>query len=250
MKVNVEGTANIVNLCIDNNIEKLIHVSSIAALGRSESGKTIDENSDWQDSDTNSYYAISKYLAEMEVWRGQSEGLSTVIINPSVILGAGFWDVGSSELFKKVYKGLRFFPTGTNGFVDVRDVAEMTIKLMEKNITGERFICSAKNVKLKELFTQMALHLNKKPPTIKLSTSLVAIASFILDFLSLFPGYNSNLTSQSVKNAYFDSIYDNSKSKEQLDFEYRPINQTIEETSKLFINTYPNKTEFAIFDIN
>lgn len=249
MKVNIEGTANIVNLCIDNNIKKLIHVSSIAALGRTESGVVKSEKTEWQDGDINSDYSISKYFSEMEVWRGYSEGLPVAIINPSMILGAGFWDVGTGELFKKVNSGLPVYPTGTNGFVDVRDVALMTILLLEKDIIGERFICSAENVKLQSVFTNIAKNLNKKPPAFKLSSSLVSIASFFLDLLNLIPGYSSNLSSQSLKNASFDSIYDNQKSITELGFQYRSIDESISETAELFKQTYQKGINFTVFEV-
>ena len=249
MKVNVEGTANIVNICNDNNIEKLIHISSIAAIGRSQSGKMMSEKTDWTDSKNNSDYSISKYLSEMEVWRGFAEGLPVAILNPSLIMGAGFWDIGTGELFKKVYSGLPVYPTGTNGFIDVRDVAQMAIILMEKNIVGERFICSANNLKLKDVFSTMANILGKKPPRIMMSPTLVSIASFFLNILNFIPGYSSNLTSQSLKNASFDSLYDNSKSVKQLDYTYIPISKTLEETGKLFLKTYPDKIEYALLDL-
>lgn len=246
MKVNVEGTANLVNICNDNEIEKLIHISSIASLGRSISGKMADEQTEWVDSDINSDYAISKYLAEMEVWRGHAEGLPVAILNPSLIMGAGFWDIGTGELFKKVFSGLPVYPTGTNGFVDVRDVAKMAVLLLEKNIDGERFICSSENIKLVEVFSQMAKVLNKKPPRIKLSPTLVSIASIALNLLNLIPGYSSNLTSQSVKNASFDSLYDNTKSLEMLEYSYIPIEDTISQTGKLFNETYPKGIEYSV----
>jgi len=249
LKVNVEGTANIVNICTGNNIEKLIHISSIASIGRIESGKMMTEKTDWTDSKYNSDYAISKYLSEMEVWRGFAEGLPVAILNPSLIMGAGFWDIGTGELFKKVYSGLPVYPTGTNGFVDVRDVAQMAILLMEKDITGERFICSSENLKHQNVFTKMANSLGKTPPKIKLSSSLVSFATFFLNLFNLIPGYSSNLTSQSLKNASFDSLYDNTKSIKTLEYEYIPLDKTIEETAKLFLDTYPEKIKYATLEI-
>jgi len=170
-------------------------------------------------------------------------------LNPSLIMGAGFWDVGTGELFKKVYSGLPVYPTGTNGFVDVRDVAQMAILLMEKDITGERFICSSENLTHRYVFTKMANALGKTPPKIKLSSSLVSFASFFLNLFNLIPGYSSNLTSQSLKNASFDSLYDNTKSIKTLEYEYIPLDKTIEETAKLFLDTYPEKIKYATLEI-
>ena len=248
MKVNVEGTENVVNICLGNNIKKLIHVSSIASLGRKKSGKIINENTDWEESSNNSDYSVSKYLSEMEVWRGYAEGLDMAILNPSMIMGAGFWDKGTNEIIKKVNSGLRFYPTGTNGFVDVRDVAEMAVLLMEKDVSGERFICSAENIKLEKLLSDIAIGLGKNPPGIKLSKTIMNFAAFFIDIISHIPGYNSNLSSQSIKNTFFDSLYDNTKSKEILEFKYRDISKTLTETTGLFNKTYPEGKDFAILD--
>jgi len=247
MKVNVEGTANVVNVCLDENIKKLVHISSIAALGRKESGSVIDENALWQDSKHNSDYAVSKYLSEMEVWRGYAEGLPVAIVNPSLIIGAGFWNKGTGELFTRIYKGLKFYTTGTNGFVDVRDVAKMTVTLMQSDISGERFICNAANMKLYDFFSKTAAALGKKPPSIKVAGMKLKAASLILNLLSSLPGYNSNITAQSLRSASFDSLYDNSKSLEMLNFQYTPIEKTIKETSGVFLKSLSENKNYGVF---
>lgn len=119
MKQNVEGTANIVNVCLSQNIQKLGYVSSIATLGSAEENKTRTEEDYWREGKVNTQYAISKYLSEQEVWRGVEEGLDSIIVNPSVILGPGDWTKGSSQMFEKVWSGLKFYSTGSTGYVDV-----------------------------------------------------------------------------------------------------------------------------------
>jgi nucleoside-diphosphate-sugar epimerase len=247
MKTNVEGTANLLNLCIDRDVKRFVHVSSIAALGRKISGDVIDENSEWEASDNNSDYAISKYLSEMEVWRALAEGLDAVIINPSMILGAGFWKIGTGEIFSRVYKGMPFYPTGTNGYVDVRDVAKMTVLLMESEITGERYICSGDNVRHKEILSSIASSMGKKPPSVKISKSLIGLLSIFIDIFSLLSGGRSNLSSQSLKNAAFDSFYDNSKFIRQFDYRYIPVEKTIEDTTTLFMESQKIERNYAIF---
>ena len=248
MKINIEGTANVVNISIDENIKKLIHISSIAALGRKESGKLINEDVSWQTSKTNSDYAISKYLSEMEVWRGHAEGLPMAILNPSLIIGAGFWHRGTGELFSRVYKGLKYYTTGTNGFVDVRDVEKMTVALMESDINGQRFICNSENMKLYDFFSKIALVFGKKPPQIKVSGLSLKIISQILNIISFLPGYDSNITAQSLRNAAFDSLYDNTKSKENIpDFDYIPIDKTVKDTCEAFVKSKEDKKEYGLF---
>ena len=151
--INIEGTANLVNCCLDKQVRKLVHVSSVGTLGRNGTASlTINEDSYWQSSNEVSDYAISKYGAEREVWRGIAEGLNAVIINPSVIIGAGRWDTGSSKMISQVWKGLRFYSGGVSGFVDVKDVTKIMIQLMQSDITAERFILSSENISYKIFF--------------------------------------------------------------------------------------------------
>ncbi len=247
MQVNVEGTSNLLNICIERKIKRFIHISSIAALGRKESGKMIDENSEWEASDVNSDYAISKYLAEMEVWRANAEGLPAAILNPSNILGAGFWHNGTGEIFHRVNQGLSFYPAGSNGFVDVRDVASMSIKLLESDITGERFICSAENIKHKDLITMIALGLGKKPPSVKLTKGIINVSSFFINICNLLNGGKTNLSSQSLRNASFDSVYDNNKSVNSFEFQYTPIGKTIAETCAIYLESIRKEKDYGVF---
>ena len=247
LHVNAEGTANLVNLSLVLKVKRFIHISSIAALGRTESGIMIDESSEWEASNINSDYAISKYLAEMEVWRANAEGLPVAIINPSMIIGAGFWNSGTGEFFKRIRKGLSFYPKGTNGFVDVRDVATMSVLLMESDISGERIICSSENIKHKVLISKIALALGKNPPSIKLTRPMIMLTSFFIDVYNKLSGGSSNLSSQSLKNASFDSLYDNSKSVELLNFSYIPIEKTIVDTSLKFQESIKNGLDHGVF---
>ena len=162
MQTNIEGTANVVNLCLTHHIQKLCHVSSVASLDVPRDGGSIDENTPWTNSPENSYYALSKYHSEMEVWRGIEEGLNAVIICPAIILGPGKWEKGSSMLFKQVWKGLSFYTSGTNGFVDVRDVVNVMIQLMKGKIKSERFILCSESISFKKTFDYIAEALGKE----------------------------------------------------------------------------------------
>ncbi|MEO6759681.1 MAG: SDR family NAD(P)-dependent oxidoreductase, partial [Saprospiraceae bacterium] len=166
MQINVEGTANVVNLALAHQVKKLVHVSSIASLGRTKERPQLDESAKWVTSKANSQYAISKYLSEQEVWRGQAEGLPTAIVNPAIILGSGFWDQGSARFFSQVDGGLKFAPIGRSGFVDVRDVAAFMIRLMEREVSGERYILNAENMEFARFFGLVASSLQAKPPFI------------------------------------------------------------------------------------
>ncbi|MGB5357056.1 MAG: NAD-dependent epimerase/dehydratase family protein [Eudoraea sp.] len=166
-KINKVGTENIVNLSLAFKIDKLCYLSSIAALGRSQNGGLVDEDTDFNDSYSN-VYALSKYQAEMEVWRGAQEGLNICILNPGVVLGPGFWNNGSGLFFTSVSKKLRYYPPGATGFVGVKDLCRLMVKAMNSSIKNERFIVISKNMSYKEVLNLIALAMGLKPPGKKL----------------------------------------------------------------------------------
>ena len=241
-KINIEGTANIVNLCLSNSIEKLCYVSSIAAIGHKENPEAlINEQTPWNPEDDNSVYAITKYGAELEVWRGTQEGLNTVIINPGVILGAGYWNGGSSgSLFKKVYKGMNYFVKGIVGYVDVFDVVDVMIKLMNSNINNEGFILISENITFQEFQNKVAKGLNVRPPHKEAKSWLLGLA-WRLDWIGhkLF-GKRRNLSKQTAKSALSITRYDNSKIKEALNFKFKTLEESINEICKLYKNDLNN----------
>ena len=228
--INVEGTANVVNLCLEFNVKKLLHVSSTAAIGRTKAGKVISEKNKWSKSKQNTNYAISKYLAEQEVWRGIAEGLNAVIINPSVILGSGFWNQGTQKLFKLANSSFSFYPQGKNGFVDVRDAVEFMLLLMQSDIQNERFIINAANLEYSKVLALMANHLNKRAPSIAVN-SIVRALSWRIEWLKAkFSGKTPFITKETAQQASHSFAFDNSKSLSAFNFEYRPIETTIKET--------------------
>lgn len=237
-KVNVEGTANIVNIALDEGVEKFVHMSSIAALGRTEKEKNKSENSDWEDSPLNSHYAISKFKGEAEVWRGIEEGLNAVIVNPSVILGPGYWKDGSAALFFTVWKGLSMYPAGGSGFVDVNDVVNAMIRLMNSDIQAERFVLNGENLSWQEVFTSIAQTLGKTPPRKKFSPFLGQVAWRVEWLRSRITGYRPLITRETVISSAHRFYYDNSKLLKAFpDFKYTPIADTIKRTGEIFLRT-------------
>lgn len=232
MQVNVQGTANMVNLSLINGVKKFAHISSIAALGREKSGVQVTEKSKWVDSKLNSNYAISKYKAEMEVWRASEEGLNVVIVNPGVILGSGDWHKGSCALFNIVYKGMPFYTRGVNGYVDVLDVADATIKLMDNNVFAERFILVSDNTEMKYFLDETSTLLNKKKPSIEVNKILAELAWMGAAIAALFTGKKPNLTKETSRASLNKYYYSNQKIKDKIGFEFIPIKQTITQTCK------------------
>jgi len=228
-KTNVEGTANVVNACLEAGVEKLLHVSSVAALGRLRQNKLINETMVWTEETSNSEYGKTKYLGEMEVWRGVGEGLNGVIINPSIILGAGDWGGGSSALFKNVYKEFPWYTDGVTGFVDVADVVSAMQMLMNSNIGGQRFIVSAGNIGYHQLFTEMAQVFGKKPAYKRVTPFMAALVWRIEALKSVFTGKQPLLTKETAKTAQAKVYFDNTKLLKFLpQFNYTPVTDTVQ----------------------
>jgi dihydroflavonol-4-reductase len=230
-KINIEGTANVVNAALDAGIKKMVYVSSVAALGRIREDGPINETMNWTEETSNSAYGQSKYLAEMQVWRGIGEGLDAVMVNPVIILGAGDWNGGSSQIFKTAYDEFPWYTNGSTGFVDVRDVVKAMLELMNSNITAERFIISAENRTYADVFNLMAKAFGKKPPHKKVTPILAKIVWRLEAIKSLFTGKDPLLTKETAATAMTKATFDNSKLKKFLpEFEYRKIEDTIAET--------------------
>ncbi len=226
-EVNVKGTANVINSALHTGIEKLLHISSIAALGRSQKTVYLDETAIWENSQTNSQYATTKYLAEMEVWRGMAEGLTVAIVNPSVILGSGFWNQGTGKFFMNGWKNFNFYSTGGTGFVDVRNVAKACIELMESNLNNQRFILNAENLSYQELQYQIADALGKKRPSVKVNYIIRELAWRIAWLQSRLAGTSPFLTKETARHSTKRYYYDNCKSTEKLQLQYTPIKETV-----------------------
>lgn len=234
-QINIEGTANIVNLCISRKINKLCYVSSIAAIGKELSDKLINEESPWNNDEDHSVYAITKYGAEMEVWRGCQEGLDVVIVNPGVIIGPGYWKLGSGSFFKRIYRGLKYYTSGTTGYASVDDVVKIMFLLMKSNIKNERYIIIAENLSFKSFFTKIANALNAVPPKKEASSLLLQIA-WRMDWLrSKIRGKHRRLVKHSVKSIQSITNYDNTKVKRDLNFEFESIDSSISSTSQKFL---------------
>ena len=235
-KVNIEGTANVLNCALDSDIKKVGYISSIAALGRYSTKEVVDEECHFKDHKYNSNYALSKYYAEQEVWRASQEGLDVVIVNPSVILGPGDWSKGSSQIFQRIYEGLKFYGPGSTGYVDVLDVSNIIIKLLFSDINNERFILNSANLKYKDCFNLIAFGLNRNEATIKVTPFLKEIAWRIEKIRSFITGKNPAVTKETANSVMRNTSYSNNKIKKVLGVEFIAINQTIKNYCDWFIS--------------
>lgn len=234
-KINIEGTANIVNFCLDFKIKKLCHVSSTSALGDlKEFESTITEDTEWNPEVAHSDYAISKYGAEMEVWRAQQEGLTVTVVNPGVILGAGFWDSGSGLLFAKIANGLSFFTKGSTGFVTVTDVVKAMIVSMKHPSNGTRFIVVAENISFEKIGKDIAEALVAKAPSLCAKPWMTEVY-WRFDWLMAAVLRRKRVMSQSLARSLHQTHqYSNHKIKSELDFEFQKIDDSIQEIAKQY----------------
>lgn len=232
-KINIEGTANIVNLCIAFKIEKLCYVSSVAALGKSLNNKEINEHSTWNPEDDHSDYAISKYGAEIETWRGTQEGVPTVIVKPGVIIGPGFWKEGTGKIFSKIDKGMNYHFPKIAGFVGVKDVVDVMQKLMQAEIENEDYILVSENLSFKTVFELTATELGKPKPKKALKKWMLWFGWFFQKIGGFF-GAKRSITRNTVNTLFQHSIYNNQKIKKSIGFEFTPMKKVIAETAKFY----------------
>lgn len=234
---NRSATANVVDEALNAGVEKLIHVSSIAALGRAtKENKLISEETHWEESNNNTAYAIGKYRAEMEVWRGMAEGLDAAIINPGIILGEGNYNEGSAKLFQSAYEEFPWYTLGVNGWVDVKDVARAAILLMESNIVAERYVLTEGNHSYKDMFTWMANAMLRKPPHKHANAFMSKVARIFSGIKAGFAGKKPLLTRETVRTAQAICHYDNAKFLQQFPgFTYESMKNTVERVSKDFL---------------
>jgi len=233
-KTNIEGTANIVNFCLAFNIKKLCFISSIAALGDLLANENvITETTEWNPEKPHSDYAISKYGAEMEIWRGQQEGLKVLILNPGVILGPGFWNQGSGLFFSKIKRGISFYTTGTTGFIAVKDVVETGYDLMKSTIENERFTLVAQNLVFRDFINSISDAVKVKRPRYHAKPLMMTVL-WKLDWIASYVfGQQRQISKMSVKAAYSKGVYANDKIKNALNKDFRDIHQYIKEVATL-----------------
>ncbi|MEO6837227.1 MAG: NAD-dependent epimerase/dehydratase family protein [Ginsengibacter sp.] len=231
LKINIEGTANVVNACLSTGVKKLVHVSSVAALGRMRQGEMVTEQMNWTEETSNSIYGKSKYFGELEVWRGIGEGLQAVIVNPTLILGGDNWETGSSAIFKNAFNEFKWYTDGVSGFVDVRDVARAMILLMNSEISSQRFILNGENISYREIFSSIAACFGKKPPHQKVTSFLAELIWRMEAIKTKFTGNKHLLTKETVRTAQAKVYFDNSKILKALpQFQFTKIKDTIDFT--------------------
>ena len=228
-KCNIEGTANVVNVALTKGIKKLLHVSSIAAIG-GKPNDLISEETKWEKNEWTTHYGITKMLAEREVWRAEQEGLEVVMVNPGIILGSSSNEnKATMRVFKRIASGkMPFYSNGTNGFIDVRDVARICIQLMNSPVNSERFILINQNLSFKDYFERIAKRLNVQPPKRALNKTLGNVFLFADWMASTLSRRKRSFTKEIFKVSMEHFEYSNEKIKRQLDYTFIPFDETID----------------------
>ena len=236
-----KGTANLVDLALELNIPRFCQVSSVAALGDYQPGVPVDETFSWKNDRQRSAYSESKFLSEMEVWRGIQEGLSAVIVNPSIILGPGNWNNSSPRLFKTIGQGLKFYTSGITGYVDVRDVSLAILLLLKsedwETIKNQRYILSAENHTYQEIFNRIAVALNRPKPSIRASRLMLNLGWRVSRMISLLTGGQPTLTKETARSSIKVSEFNGSKITRVIDFVYTPIAASIKDIGRIYLSS-------------
>lgn len=233
LEVNINGTKNVVNACIENDVKHLIHISSISALGDSK-GEIIDEETPRNFNDYHSNYSKSKYLSEQEVWRGIQEGLNATILNPGVVFGPNACERSSGTMIARIDKGLPALPAGGSGIVSVLDVVEVMVRAAKQTPTNERYILCAENVRMSELFTKIANALNVKIGKSIAKKWQIVLVYYMEALIELFTGKRASITREIIRN--YDEVkrFDGSKATRVFGFQYRNTFGSIEDTVRFY----------------
>jgi len=233
---NIEATANLVNACLEHGVEKLAQVSSTSAIGKETKEQLLTEETEWKYSRSLTGYAISKYESEREAWRGEAEGLQVVIVNPAMVVGPGQWGESSTALIDKCYKGLNFYTTGVNAWVDVRDVADALVQLMEGPVSGERFILAGENMEFSKFFGMVCGALGVPAPRYRAGKMLAELVWRAEWLRCRITGKNPLITRETARTANKRDLYSSQKIKDAIGFTFRPMQDTIEWTCRHYLN--------------
>lgn len=226
-RVNVEGTANVVNVCLEKKVKKLIHLSSVAAIGRGKTETNLNENTRWEDSKQNTLYAQSKYLSELEVWRGIEEGLDAFVLNPSVVLGPGDENKSSTQLFRQLQKNPKFYADGGMNYVDVRDLTDITFRLFQEDENHERYIINADNISVKKFYQTASPIFNTPAPKYRVTYRMARMGLVLLWLRWFFTGKKSFLNKEILKTLKSSHYFENQKICQRLNYQFKSLEDSI-----------------------
>lgn len=227
LEINEEGTANVVNACLEKGTKKLCYVSSIATLGSPVNGSLIDEETSWQSDEAHSAYSQSKFRAEMQVWRGIKEGLNAVMVNPGVIIGPGELSRSSGALMARIKRGMNFYTVGSTGYVDVRDVVNAMVLLMQSDISDERFVLVAENLSFQKFIVRAAEIFKSKVPRFQASPVLTGLAWRIDALVAFLLRRTPGFTRENARTSHSKSAYSSKKFQDRFQYQFISVSESV-----------------------
>jgi dihydroflavonol-4-reductase len=236
--INVRGTAQLVNECLRHENKTFCFISSVAALGKPIKPKnqqitSINENQKWVDEAENSFYGKTKFLAECEVWRAEAEGLNTMVLNPSVVIGESYLKQSSSKLFDYIKKGRKFYTDGLINYVDAEDLSLALFDIYDKKAYNSRFILNAGTISYNSFFEMLATKMNKKAPNIKLGKLWIAVLWRLEYLRSILTGAQPLISKETSQSAASFYTYDATK-VQNLGFNFRSLEESLDRISKFY----------------
>lgn len=230
---NVLGTTNLVNVAIENQVEKILFVSSVAGLGSKNDKTVINESQILNQPNFHSYYGISKHLAEIEIWRALQEGIDVQIVYPGVVLSGPFLNRSSDRLIPQIKKFNRFYTKGDISLIGMDDLCGAIIRLMHSNHEHKRWILVSQTMSIKDFIIKVNTLFGQNPPNYKIGLVAWIVLKFIDSIaqvfgISFFQGASYESTTSTV-------TYDSSLITEKLDFKYRSIDQVLVQLKNQFL---------------
>jgi dihydroflavonol-4-reductase len=222
--INIVGTRNVVQACLESGVGRLVHTSSIAAIGFNPDGSPADETTEfnWRSFDVG--YRISKYEAEQEVQKGVRAGLDAVIVNPSIIIGPGDIHVHGGQLIRDVYRWrIFYYVDGGMNVVSVEDVVRGHLAAYKLGRTGERYILGGENLTHREVFTTIAQLLHRLRPMFKLPRSVARMVAGSAEGYANIIRTKPWVTRELIAGLGSFSWYSIEKAKRELGYSFAPL---------------------------
>ena len=238
MRVNVDGTASVVNAALENNVQRLVHTSSMASFGRPErTDGIITEQTEWHRSKANSVYAHSKYLSELEIHRGIAEGLDALIVNPALLFGVGREGENTQRIVDRVRTGrLPAIPSGGTNVVDVLDVSTGMIRAMDQGRTGQRYFLGSENLSWARIIHTLADAFGRRSPKWTLPGPPALALAYASEGWSRLTRSKPLITIENARSLSRFYQYSNRKAVEELGCSFRSFELTARRISRALGN--------------
>ena len=238
-EINVLGTRNVVQACLQENVERLVHTSSIAAIGHAANGEPADESTQFNWPQESSGYKYSKHMAEGEIAKGVEQGLDAVMVNPGVVIGPGDLHFNGGKIIRSVRKHQAlFYIDGGMNVVYVSDVVKGHCGAALKGRTGERYILGGDNLTHKQAFQITAEVVGGIVPRIKMPVAFVKSAGRFFDLAGMVMKKEPFVTSELFSGAGIRNWYSSKKAERELGYTITPFREAVERTYRWYCDNH------------